>query len=259
MSIVTVFTCCNKKYEDFIPIFIHSNLYHNRGLLDIEIGVEAVPSQESIQSLIKIQEWYPESKILIRGVDFKSIVLGGKLYNLSPNVVRFYETPVLTNDYVYISDIDIITMTDIVHPHLNKMRETGLGYSNIVRPGSEPKRLTGLHFTKWDSYYPLGSIKESIEASSLHRDEVFLYEMVDKKIGPLREDLDFRPVFGIHCSPNRKDIVGKVSWGVNNWTKEWKVYRDSTEFRELETLFSNRIKENVEKIDLFIKSLESKK
>lgn len=251
MSIVTVFTCCNKKYEDFIPIFIHSNLYHNPGTIDIEVGVEAVPSPETLRALSLIQDWYPSSKVLIRCVSFKPFIIGGRLYNPSPNVVRFYETPVLTNKYVYISDIDIITMTDIVYPHFSKMKETGLGYSNIIRPNSNPKRLTGLHFTEWESYYPLGSIVESITGGSLHNDEVFLHEMVDKKVGPLREDLNFRPVFGIHCSPNRENLKGGSGWGVDRWIGQWKEYRNSVEFKELEPLFSKKIKENIEKIDSY--------
>ena len=39
MKNTTIYTCCNKKYEHFIPIFVHSILYHNNDV-DVEIGIE---------------------------------------------------------------------------------------------------------------------------------------------------------------------------------------------------------------------------
>ena len=96
----TFFTCCDKKYECFIPIFLHSTLYHND--VDAEICVE---SAEKINGNIKksisiIRGMYPKQKIKIREGNFGSVVVGKKAYKIIPNVVRFLETPETINQYV---------------------------------------------------------------------------------------------------------------------------------------------------------------
>ena len=240
----TFFTCCDKKYECFIPIFLHSTLYHND--VDAEICVE---SAEKINGNIKksisiIRGMYPKQKIKIREGNFGSVVVGKKAYKIIPNVVRFLETPETINQYVYITDIDIICMQkDIPEIHIKNMEKSELGYDNIIRPGSE--RLTGLHFTKWGSYYPIPNYKELVLGGMLNHDEVFLYHLVKKK-NPLPVELTDRPVHGIHASLNREKEEG---WGIKRWKKEWIEYRGKQEFKNLMQYADLQIVEIVKKID----------
>lgn len=243
----TFFTCCNKQYEDFIPIFLHSILYHND--VDVEIGVEDthldINSQKSIDY---IKELYPNNKIEIRIADFKPLKMNDLTYSKCPNVIRFIETPKIKNQFVYICDIDIITLQkNIQQIHIDDMNDTGLNYSNIVRPNDniENKRLSGLHFSKWDNYYPIPNFEDIASKGLLNLDEVFLYHLVKKK-NYINETHTFRPVHGIHISPNR---IEPSTWGLGKWKPEWQLYRKSAEFLQLEKYFSEKILQYVKIID----------
>lgn len=251
----TFFTCCDKKYEHFIPIFLHSILYHNIDV-DVEIGVEDLNQDKNIVECINyIKSKYEQSRIELRKVSFKPITIRRKDYGLCPNVVRFIETPTIKNDFVYICDIDIITLQkNISQIHINDMDNTGLNYSNIVRPSEnkENKRLTGLHFTRWDAYYPIPIFTDLTIRGYLGHDEIFLYQLVAKK-NKILETHSFRPVHGIHMSLNRSDLS---EWGIKKWKREWLVYRNSDEFLFLEKLFSTKITDNINKIDDYYNAVE---
>lgn len=234
----TFFTCANKNYEDFIPIFIHSTLFHNDNS-DIEIGVETL-NYDVLKYIDVLKKIFVLSKLNIREIKF----------NVIPNIARFIDTPTIVNDYVYITDIDIIVLQkNISQLHINDMNLTGLNYSNIVRPyiNNSPKKLSGLHFTKWDSYYPIPDYDDL----DLNDDEVFLYNLVGKK-NVISECNTFRPVHGIHMSPNRKDPSSALGWGLNRWKNEWLMYRNTEDFKTLESnCFSKRINNNIKLIDEF--------
>lgn len=194
---------------------------------------------------------FPQSKIKVRKSSFDKIIIDGVSYNTCPNVVRFIETPEIANEFVYICDIDIITLQrNITDIHIKNMKDNGIEYSNIVRPYTDPrfKRLTGLHFTKWNSYYPIPPFIDLIKGMMLNHDEVFLYNLVFKK-NIINEELTFRPVHGIHCSPNRPDPHALIGWGIKNWQKEWIEYRNDKTFLKIEKFFSDRIINNIQKID----------
>jgi hypothetical protein len=249
----TFFTCVNKKYEDFIPLFIHSILYHNENA-DIEIGVESTSlSHKMKESIDFIKNKYSNNKIVIREVNFGRYNIDGKFYNIIPNSVRFIETPSIINEYVYIGDIDIVTLqNDVSVIHIEDMRQTGLNYSNIVRPydNNKMKRLSGLHFTKWESYYPVPNYNNLAKEGLLNHDEVLLYRLVTMK-NDVSESHLFRPVHGIHMSPNRKSDA-KLGWGLGKWKNEWLSYRESNEFQYLKkNYFSKRILENLDIIDKY--------
>ena len=237
---VTFFTCVNDNYSDFIPIYIHSILFHNKDV-DIEIGVDNI-NPHIMECVDFLKEKYKGSKINIRKVEF----------NISPNTVRFIETPEIVNDYVYITDIDIVTLQKSLSVlHLSDMEITGLNYSNIVRPYNDIKnrKLSGLHFTKWDSYYPIPDYTDLMEL--LNNDETFLYELVSKK-NEVSETSTYRPVHGIHMSPNRKNPEATLGWGLGMWEKEWTNYRNSDEFKFIEKKYlSKRILNNIDLVDKF--------
>lgn len=148
---------------------------------------------------------FPDKKFLIRQVRFsgKSI----------PNTIRFVEKPDLSADYIYIGDVDILLLDDdITNQHLANMERTGLPYSNIRRKGTD--RLTGLHFSKFEYYYPIPEISD-LDLARMN-DEAVLLQLVSRKKLPLpSQELEFRPVHGIHASPNRQaqSIAGSPHWG----------------------------------------------
>jgi len=161
-------------------------------------------------------------------------------------VIRFIETPEIKNKYVYITDVDIITLEkNISAKHIYNMKKLGTKYSNIVRPNLLPKRLSGLHFTEWDAYYPILDYFEMATRSLLSLDEVFLYEMTARK-QQINETSEFRPIHGIHISPNRdpKEWIQTVAWN-----EAWKNFRLSEEFLFLEQLYSDKMKEVIRIID----------
>ena len=138
-------------------------------------------------------------------------------------VLRFLMEPKIQAPYVYIGDIDILVLeSGITDIHLKNCRSSGLPYSNIVRVGT--KRLSGLHFTKRESYYPITQPPPSILKARL--DEEVLYEIVRRR-GLELPIGNFRPVHGIHFSPNREKVVADgpdLSWGL---TKHfWNKYKD---------------------------------
>ena len=246
----TFYTCCDKKYQDFIPIFIHSILYHNDDA-DVEIGVDDINLPKNITESVRIiMNWYPNSKVCIRSVSFDPIVVFEKTHNVCVNVVRFINEPSIKNDYVYISDIDIIMLqNNISELHISEMIKTGLNYSNIVRPYEDKRlrKLTGLHFTKWDAYYPINNFEDIVGDDGLAQDEVFLFNLVSKR-NIVSESTQYRPVHGIHVSPNRTPN-GYPGWGLSGWIPQWHSYRKSNEFIELEGLSSDYIKNIISQID----------
>lgn len=250
----TFFTCCDKKYEYFIPIFLHSILYHNNDV-DVEIGVEDLDLHKNIIDAIDyIKSIYIQSRIELRKVNFGGLVVNNKLYKMCPNVVRFLETPIIKNEFVYICDIDIITLQkNITQLHIDDMNSTGLNYSNIVRSGTD-KKLTGLHFTKYNSYYPIPDYDDLIVDNLLSYDEMFLYQLVKKKNNIL-ETNTFRPVHGAHISTNRDN---PSTWGLDQWKTEWIKYTNSEEFLFLKKYFSEEIIESLNKIEKHYDSVEYK-
>ena len=78
------------------------------------------------------------------------------------------------------------------------MDRTGCDFSNVVR--HRTKRLTGLHFTTWDAYYPVDSAFVPLAAT--HRDEDLLYKIVDSRAAVDPKLSIFRVIPGLHISPN---------------------------------------------------------
>jgi hypothetical protein len=247
------FTICNGIYKEFIPLFILSHLYHNENCF-VEIGVDTMLKPEILKSLRVINKYFPD-KFSINVVNFGPIKLNDVNYQSIPNTVRFFTTPKTKSEYVYISDIDIICLQkELTDIHINNMIKTGLPYSNIVRPKKDElypyQKLSGLHFTKYENYYPIPSHDDLIKKGLLKLDESFLYELVKKKYPDFNLEETFRPVHGIHVSPNREPI-GKVSWNMNGWKNQWNEFRNTKEFKDLEPTLTKMIKEKIQIIENF--------
>jgi hypothetical protein len=252
MKKTLIYTCCDEKYYKFIPIFCSSLLFNNENI-DIEIGIDNSELPLNQEKCLKIlREIYPNSKILIKYNFFKKekkiAVFENKKMLL--NTVRFLSTPVLKSDYVYISDIDIISLTkNFSELHINDMISNGRKYSNKIRNSDIDKeewRMTGLHFSEYNNYYPLPQFDD---LKLLENDEMILCKIVNK-----RNEIDtvstFRPVHGIHISPNRKivDIVNP-SWGLKNWENEWREFYLSKTFEAIFNLLDDDLKTIVKAIN----------
>lgn len=191
------FTLATKFYHNFIPLYIYFAACSNSGAA-FEILTDAL--QDTIDKHGKSIAWLEEYfhiSIKIRSLD-----------NISQkpsmdNSYRFIVEPLTNSEYVYIGDIDILILEDIYQSH-SKVFEAGLPYSNVIRKGS--KRLTGLHFTRRSSYYPLPRVDDLVEKIS--NDEALLYAICERK-GILYDNSVYfalkksRPVHGIHMSLNR--------------------------------------------------------
>ncbi len=234
---LNIFTCCNEKYVDFVPLFIISNLFHND--CHVEIGIDNNCEIDLSESLNILEILYP-NQFLIRSVEFNK--------GYCPNIVRFLIEPIIKSKFVYISDIDIITLdSDIIDRHTSIMKDNNLPYSNIIRPNSN--RLSGLHFTPYENYYPINDWDDL--KNYVQHDEVFLYHLLAKRFPNLKNECNIRPVHGIHVSPNRKPISDKeISWNMHlSWRDKWYAFRQSKEFLILYDTFSERVKNILSIID----------
>lgn len=247
---INFFTCCNNVYNNFIPLFILSNLYHNDDSF-VEIGTDDL-NYEPISKAIKILNKNYSDRFHIRQVNFDYIENDGKKFKLIPNSVRFLTTPKFKTDFVYISDIDIITLQkDICQIHIHNMNRSKLPYSNIVRPFNDVKdikRLTGLHFTSYSNYYPIPNVSELYSTGILNHDEGLLYKIVEKRFPIFNYNETYRPVHGIHVSLNREPN-GKLGWGMDNWKNEWLEFRNSEIFNEIEQVLPKFIIDKIKIID----------
>lgn len=218
----------------------------------VEIGTDDPYFQPTIKPLEILKKHFGD-RFLIRKVNFDYLEINGKKYTISPNSVRFITTPTFKSEYVYISDVDIITLQkDMTDIHIKNMDKTKLNYSNIVRPlkntDGEIKRLSGLHFTPYSNYYPIPDISNLCSNGFLSHDEGLLYKIVEKRYPNFNYDESYRPVHGIHVSLNREPN-GKLGWGMDRWKNEWLEFRNKEIFNEIEKVLPSFLLEKIKIID----------
>jgi hypothetical protein len=252
---LNIFACADKKYEDFAPLFIASCLWSNPNAT-VEIGVDDADrfAEANRPVMARLAALYGKDAFLMRSVMWRT----PRKRRILPNTVRFINEPVLPSEYIYISDIDIVTLEPgIASQHIADMARTGLPYSNWVRTGK--RRLTGLHFSRRDWHYPLPPL-DDLAITSMN-DEELLYTLVGRKLGfdPPEVTERFRPVHGIHMSPNRtpkaslrKNGRPRPGWSVGPHRKRWLQFRGTDAFRDLEPHFGERIRTYVGQIDELI-------
>lgn len=245
---LTVWTTCNKIYEKYIPLFALSHLFNNNDAV-VEIGIEDDLEEKTIKCVEIINQHY-DNRLFIRKIPFN------KYPGLAIGAVRFINQPEHISKYVYITDIDIICLDkEIADIHAKQMMKTGLPYCNMVRIGT--RKLTGLHFSKWDSIYPLPDIDKLIadghrrDESRILCDEILLHEIVANKC-EINYSLKYRPVHGIHISQQRQPLPTE---SVPGWEIEldkmeaWTALKASNIFRECYPSFFSAIKKVVSQID----------
>jgi hypothetical protein len=243
---VLVYSCCDEVYSHYIPIFCSTILRTDKlKLIDIEIGTNLNSLSEKEEKAINyLRKKYNYAKIIINyNVFIKNKT--GIYYNdtriKDANSVRFISQPFLKNKYVYITDIDLFILVDNFYLKLiDDMTKRKCPYSNIVRPNTS--RLSGLHFTKYDAYYPIP--KQKYYPS----DEILLYNIVKSKGIKIDKNTNYRPVFGVHASPNRPTVKGTsiVGWGAKKYKFDWINYCKSNDFKYIYPLLDlfviNKIK-----------------
>lgn len=218
-----VYTLCNTPYEHFIPLFILSNVFFNNDV-DIEIGVSKPILSENIEKTITIiKTAFPNNKIKITYNSFREIDKTFAKVNdikLRYGTLRWFVHPQINDDYVYISDIDIICLEPFTQWHIKQMNSWNGEYDNIVRHNNKQK-MSGLHFSKYTAFYPI-NIKYVTNWET--NDEIILKQLVSAKT-IINEKLTKRPVHGFHLSPNRKmlDNNGKPSWGLGKVEPTWEL------------------------------------
>ena len=227
---LTFFTASSANYEFFVLPYLCSALTFN---IDAraEVCLEHPGTFEKMNAdALRILRKEFGSRFLIRPAIFEGRI---------PHAVRFLEEPEEKTEFTYIGDIDVLILEPITDAHIEHMARTGLPYSNILRPGDGPPRLSGLHFTKTDVHYPL-KIPSGLNAN-LEGDEAALARLVTAKGLQLPDPEDkFRPVHGFHFSLNRMPTA-KLGWGLHErWIASYQNLRNSKTWRTLTPLFDHR-------------------
>lgn len=256
------FGCANLKYYDFIPLHAASILANVRDTI-VEIVVDDLDAYRAAHGAAThiVQAAFGPERFVVREVDWTVAWPGhSKRKRIVPNSVRFVTTPATRTEYVYIGDIDIIVLDrKIVRRHLEFMAQTGLPYSNRVR--NRPQ-LSGLHFTRYDAYYPLPDLSH-IDLS-LEGDEALLYQIVKLRGLPI-QDKEGRPrIPGIHVSPNRPP-VGELlpdgrrtaDWGIHKWPAQFAMFAASPLMKRLRPALSPRIQGVLETITKVCNELQT--
>jgi len=238
------YTCANRKYEDFAPLYVAACLHHNQGAR-CEVGLEDEQAFRAAHAdAITVLETHFPNRFMLHTVNFPKRVI--------PNTVRFITTPLWKAEFVYIGDIDILILEkNLALIHARQMERTGRDFCNSVRPGT--KRLSGLHFTRYDAYYPLDGI-EAFNLSDL--DEHVLYQICLTRRGFDTDDAPwFRPTHGIHMSPNREPFGSVVNgkrrpgWGIAPWTQHYIEFASTPLMQALRPQLSSRLLRSLDLID----------
>jgi len=214
----TIFTSANRPYEMFVLPYVVGALVHNDDAR-VEICLENAGKFEDDhpEALDALLQHFDGDRFLFRDtVDSAGV---------SPNSVRFLETPRELTEFTYIGDIDILILEAISQRHIDMMAREGRVYSNAQRPGRQA--LSGLHFTKSDAHYPV----ERPTGIDLNRDEELLYTLVASRGHPPPPAGWPRPMHGYHLSPNRSprprivDGKSSVHWGLDKSKALFDAYR----------------------------------
>lgn len=208
------FTCATRFYENFvIPYVFFARTSNENSLFEFVVDDRL----EFIRKNQAALDW------LKANMGVEPVLRSKAEFHPLPrlqNSIRFTATPLQTAPYVYIGDVDIM-ITEAILPWHKPIFDAGLPYSNTWR--AKDARLTGLHLTTYDAYYPLPPIDDLI--AKIANDEELLYAIVERK-GQLYDVERYkaaarariRPIHGIHMSLNRLPFsyhAERVGWGIS--------------------------------------------
>lgn len=202
----TFFTAVTRSYWPFVAPYATSTFLHNddvRMELCVEDLAEFITTHERV--LRRIAFHFP-GRLHLRGGTFRK---------RPADVVRFLETPDEITEYTYIGDADMLILErGIAAKHIAHMAQLGLPYSNVLRP-SDPGKLSGLHFTRSDAYYPVQVPKGwDLGQHCENTLQALVLNWGHPLPGP---EAKWRPQHGLHLSLNRRPIdAGRPHWGVRD-------------------------------------------
>lgn len=253
------YSCANRCYEDFVPLYAYFALRSTPGAI-AEFGLEnsAIFRRENSKNLEFLNNRFGKNRVNLFDVDWSD----SANQPILPNSVRFINQPHSRARYVYVGDIDIVILDEnLFMSHLRFMERRRLRYSNSVRP--DTLRMSGLHFSEFDALYPLPDISD-LEWRTMN-DECLLYEIVRRR-GHIIQDAEwFRPVHGIHISPNRTpnrilDDTGRTvrpGWGIEPYASAWRQARIEDGFAAFIRTLSTRVQDCLAKIDAVVDALSA--
>ena len=215
------FTYADSKYEMFVIPYIYFALRNNHNSV-VEIHLENAENfvQRNSKALSVLNQIYGDRFLILQSMT--KINNPDKRY--TPNVIRFIEQPTVKAKYLYIGDIDLLVLDNVLDIHLDLMEKFDIPFSNIIRKGTintSAPQLSGLHFIEYDLYYPLPELSNF---SMTQNDEFILYSIMKMKNIMVPESFQIRPECGIHMSLSRNpfslyfkssskySISNKIGW-----------------------------------------------
>lgn len=202
-EIVFLANAIGAKYEKFIVPFTYFALtYHPRGFVEIVVVDHRRFVSVYEKQLSELCAVHGNTRFAVRSMDKPPNTLH------IPNTYRFFEVPHTPGRYTYIMDVDVMLMENVV-PQYEQNWPKDCAFNNIVRnPAAAHPRLTGMMMVRSAQYYT----PQLVEMQNLFyrrfyarraNDEHVLHTIVSHchKMPP--REFRWRPVLGIHFSPNR--------------------------------------------------------
>ena len=249
MTQLLILVYADKEYEDFVIPYIYYALTYNECAC-VEVILDHCEDFKSryLGGLEELKTLFGERFLVRQSSYSKSDVLA--------NTIRFIDKPITQSEYLYIGDIDILVLDDILSVHLPYMKANSLPFSNVIRPTKDPmspKRLTGLHLCKASDYYPLPDLSDINLLST--NDEQVLYQIMERKGYMVPVSITFRPICGIHLSLNR-DPIGRYNlkqkninleqksagWGVHKYNEKYLASILASEYSRVSVFFTIKFK-----------------
>lgn len=186
----------NSCYEDFLIPFTFFCLFFNKNSHVEIIVLDPDNFKKKYEKEIESIKAFNHN-FLIRKSQYK-------LNNNIPNTYRFFESPTVPSKYTYISDIDIMFLEEILPNYIINWPDN-LPYNNIIRE-TDRRRLTGVMMIINDRYYTreFKRCQEKYYSKNTNEnDEVILSKLCKEIHGLPDMTFRYRPILGIHFSPNR--------------------------------------------------------
>lgn len=194
------FLACSigKIYDDMLIPFLFFTLLHNK-----ESHVELV-----VENKEKFLYTYKNELDKVNQIVGNNYIVREYQRSFNNNIFnsyRFFEVPEIKSEYTYIIDIDVMLLDSILEIYLQNW-PTNMIYSNMLRENSDIIRLTGVHLVITEKFYTekyIKTIDKYYKYNKNLNDEFILAKMCLEVHGLPDQSFKFRPILGIHFSPNR--------------------------------------------------------
>lgn len=182
------FTYANARYHIFATLYPLFALISNpEAVVEIILSdYEAFANYYT--NVIKFYDTTYPGKVRYTPVDAKNIL---------PNSVRFLVQPTLKAKYVYIGDVDIFLLEDVLSYQLDFMARHQSDFGNVLR---NDHQFTGLHFIPYEKMYPV-KIPNNTDLSRTNDEVLLCHLMREKNLRfPIKATLAERKIHGVHIS-----------------------------------------------------------